>query len=242
MRLDGRPLPLVERRSRRAPARDPRPAGGGQRPRATPTQRPRVARSPVRRSSSSAVTQPRSATTRSTERSGRARVAGSTGSTSRTSPPPTVSPAARLPQDVAVAGHAGAGRSARWRRTRPVLARARVASGAEHAQADRAARPSRGGRRRRPVRVTRWPRPSRTCREASTVAVSCHWPGAHDGLAPPTSSWSTPTRFSGGPAARAEQVDGLVVGLDAPHPHLGPAGPDRQAVADGHRAARGGSR
>ena len=57
------------------------------------TQRPTVGsrRSPVSRSSSSTVTQPRSATTRSTDRSGRAWAARTIGSTSRTSPPPTVS-------------------------------------------------------------------------------------------------------------------------------------------------------
>ena len=57
------------------------------------THRPRSGgrRSPVSASSSPASIQPRSATTRSTERSGRALDAGSTGATSSTSPPPTVS-------------------------------------------------------------------------------------------------------------------------------------------------------
>ena len=107
-RLQDRPLALVRARRARAPRR-----GGGAAHRWPPWRRrdrrpsgrsSGARRSPVSASSSSASTHPRSSTTRSTARSGRARDAGRTGATSSTSPPPTVSSRPALAQHVAVAG------------------------------------------------------------------------------------------------------------------------------------------
>ena len=214
------PLALVERRPARGRAvrrrRDVRPVdgrGGRDERRRSATHRPTVGarRSPVSSSSSSTSTQPRSATTRSTERSGRARDAGSTGATSSTSPPPTVSsrPVSRSTNRSPGSSGRAAGRCSR---TAPGLAR-RQRLRAEHPQAHGVlARADVGEVGAAPghVVVERWPARSARRRRAPSSA-SGRWrrrrrPG-------PASLCSTPARLSAtrwpGPMAATTVPDRL---------------------------------
>ena len=126
-----------------ARARAPRrPAGGGL-PRAAPARPPsgrssEPSRTPVRRSSSAASTQPRSATTRSTDRDGCGPAdAGRTGATSRISPAADGLRPPRLAQHVAVAGQQRQGRPRRQPEPDQAVLPGRDRVPAQHADPDR---------------------------------------------------------------------------------------------------------